>query len=99
MSTAIIGPTTQTIPGSWPLFVTETSGFPSTGIFGFGRLGGSPGGTSLMSSDKYSENGDDVYRCWLINVNSISQVYLIFGNKELVVGTKGQRRCFFFDES
>lgn len=60
---AIIGPTTQTIPGSWPLFVTDTSGLPSTGLFGFGLLGGSPGGTSRISKERYSENGDDVNKC------------------------------------
>lgn len=57
---AMIGPITQTMPGSWPLLVTETSGFPSGDMSGFGRLGGSPGGTSRMSRDKYSEKGDDV---------------------------------------
>jgi hypothetical protein len=41
---------------------TDTSG--SIGPSGFGRLGGSPGGTSRMSRDKCSENGLDVYRCW-----------------------------------
>lgn len=63
MSAAIIGPTTQTMPGSWPLMSTETSGLPSIGASGFGRRGGSPGGGSLMSRDRYSENGDDVYKC------------------------------------
>lgn len=60
MSAAIMGPITQTIPGSCPLVLTETSGLPSTGVFGFGRRGGSPGGTSLMSNDRYSEKGEDV---------------------------------------
>ena len=52
---AIMGPTTHTIP--------DTSGFPSTGVLGLGRRGGSPGGTSLISRDKYSEKGDEVYKC------------------------------------
>ena len=60
---AIMGPTTHTIPGSWPLVFTDTSGFPSTGVLGLGRRGGSPGGTSLISRDKYSEKGDEVYKC------------------------------------
>lgn len=63
INAAIIGPTTHTIPGSSPLVFTETSGFPSKGVFGFGRRGSSPGGTSLISKDRYSENGDDVYKC------------------------------------
>lgn len=63
INAAIIGPTTHTIPGSWPLVFTDTSGFPSTGVFGLGRRGGSPGGTSLISRDRYSEKGDEVYKC------------------------------------
>ena len=64
ISAAMMGPITQTIPGSCPLMSTETSGLPSNGRSGFGRRGGSPGGTSLMSSDRYSEKGEDVYKCW-----------------------------------
>lgn len=63
INAAIIGPTTHTMPGSWPLVFTDTSGFPSTGVFGLGRRGGSPGGTSLISRDRYSEKGDEVYKC------------------------------------
>lgn len=66
MRAAMMGPTTHTIPASSVLLFTDTSDV-STGILGFGRRGGSPGGTSLMSRASSSENGLDVYRCWNSN--------------------------------
>lgn len=59
---AMIGPMTQTIPASSVFLLTLTSEF-SAGIFGLGRRGGSPGGTSRISNASGSENGLDVKRC------------------------------------
>jgi len=59
---AMIGPMTHIIVASSMFLSTDTSG--SIGPSGFGRFGGSPGGTSRMSKDRCSENGLDVYRCW-----------------------------------
>lgn len=60
---ANIGRITQMRPGSRPAVSTNTSGL-SRGMSGFGLRGGSPGGTALMSKDRYSENGEDVYKCY-----------------------------------
>ena len=58
---AMTGPMTQTTPASSVFRLTNTSD-ESIGMLGLGLLGGSPGGTSLMSRDKNSENGLDVYK-------------------------------------
>lgn len=58
---AITGPIIHTTPASSVLLFTNTSA-PSIGILGLGLLGGSPGGTSLMSNDMKSEKGLDVYK-------------------------------------
>lgn len=56
---AITGPITQTTPASSVLLLTNTS-VASIGVLGLGLLGGSPGGTSRMSSERNSENGLEV---------------------------------------
>lgn len=60
---AMTGPMIHMRPASSRFLFTDTSEL-STGTLGFGLLGGSPGGTSLMSRASGSENGLDVYKCW-----------------------------------
>lgn len=61
---ATTGPMIQSSPASSRLRLTDTSADVSAGTFGLGRRGGSPGGTSLMSKARGSENGLDVYKCF-----------------------------------
>uniref|UniRef100_A0A8W7NYZ1 Uncharacterized protein n=1 Tax=Anopheles coluzzii TaxID=1518534 RepID=A0A8W7NYZ1_ANOCL len=61
-SAAMIGPTTQSMPGS--SFLPRMIISVSCGTLGLGRCGGSPVGASFMSSARNSENGLDVYRCF-----------------------------------
>ena len=58
----MIGPITHTIVASSKFLFTDTSELSGLSS-GIGRIGGSPGGTARMSSDRCSEKGLDVYRC------------------------------------
>lgn len=77
---AMIGPITHIIVASSLFLSTDTSG--STGTSGFGRFGGSPGGTSRMSRDRCSENGLDVYRCWNSHIHSMCSNFM--GNINII---------------
>jgi hypothetical protein len=72
---ATTGPMIQRSPASSRLRLTDTSADVSAGTFGLGRRGGSPGGTSLMSKARGSENGLEVYKCFRVERRKTRQLF------------------------